>query len=105
MKLSTLKPTLPLLNASRVKMLEAKAGATERMRGRAWMETRKAALTRGRYACVDCGHVGMDNEIDHDVPLEQGGSHDQSNLRIRCKACHKAKTAREAAHRAAAGSI
>jgi 5-methylcytosine-specific restriction protein A len=37
----------------------------------------------------------MSNQIDHEVPLEQGGSNDKSNLRIRCIACHAAKTADE----------
>jgi len=59
------------------------------------MEIRRKALVLGLFACVDCGSVGRDNEIDHDTPLEQGGSNEQSNLKIRCIQCHKAKTAKE----------
>ena len=81
-------------------MLEAKAGTTQRMRGDAWMKIRRAVLVEGAYACVDCGRVHPSNEIDHQVPLEQGGTHDRSNLRIRCVECHAAKTKAEAKARA-----
>jgi 5-methylcytosine-specific restriction protein A len=76
-------------------MLEAKAGTTERIRGERWMKIRRAVLLAGQFTCVDCGLVHRTNEIDHDVPLEQGGSHDEANLKIRCKECHAAKTTRE----------
>ena len=102
MTLATLKPKLVAINTNCVKVLDIKAGGTERIRGRAWMQTRREVLVAGLYTCVDCGHVAADNEIDHDTPLEQGGANDQSNYRIRCKACHKAKTAHEASTRAGA---
>ena len=95
MALKTLKPRLAVLNTNRVKVLDTKAGATERIRGSAWMKTRHSVLVAGLFACVDCARVGRDNEIDHDIPLEQGGSNDDSNLKIRCVDCHKAKTAQE----------
>lgn len=100
MKLQTLKPKLAVLNTNRVKVLDTKAGATERIRGRAWMKERKTALVAGLYTCVDCGHVSASNEIDHDTPLEQGGKNEQSNYRVRCTPCHAAKSALEAGKRA-----
>lgn len=101
MALTTLKPRLSTLKAmSKVKLLDTKAGATERIRGRAWMRERHAALVNGLFTCVDCGLISVTNEVDHDIPLEQGGLNDQSNYRIRCIECHKAKTAREAGSRA-----
>ena len=99
MKLKTLKSTLPILNTSRVKVLDTKAGATPRIRGSQWMKTRQQALVAGSFTCVDCGRVHTSNEVDHDKPLEQGGSNDQSNLVVRCVDCHKAKTKREAQER------
>ena len=99
MKLKTLKSTLPILNTSRVKVLDAKAGATPRIRGSQWMKTRRQALVAGSFTCVDCGRIHSSNEVDHDKPLEQGGSNDQSNLVVRCVDCHKAKTKREAQER------
>jgi 5-methylcytosine-specific restriction protein A len=93
--LKTLAPTLPALNTNRVKVLETKAGSTERLRGDAWMKIRHALLLRGGFACVDCGHISMTNQIDHEIPLEQGGTHDMNNLKIRCVRCHTNKTNRE----------
>ena len=95
MALPTLKPRLPLLNTTRIKVLDTKAGTTERIRGSAWMTIRRAVLLRDHYTCTDCGRVSQHNEIDHHVPLEQGGSNDASNLKVRCIKCHKVKTAIE----------
>jgi 5-methylcytosine-specific restriction endonuclease McrA len=101
MALATLKPRLSTLKAtSKVKVLDTKAGTTKRIRGRAWMRERQTALVNGSFTCVDCGLISITNEVDHDTPLEQGGLNDQSNYRVRCIDCHKAKTAREAGSRA-----
>lgn len=40
-------------------------------------------------------------ECDHRVPLEDGGPHHIDNLQVLCVPCHRAKTAHEAAKRAA----
>lgn len=92
MALKMLKPRLAVLNTNRVKVLDTKAGATERMRGRAWMKERQTALVAGLFACVDCGRVSSKNEVDHEIPLEQGGKNEQSNYRVRCVECHRSKT-------------
>ena len=97
----TLKPRLAALNTNRVKPLEAKAGATPRLRGNTWIKIRRKALVDGGFTCVDCGRVSMSNEIDHDVPLEQGGSNELANLRVRCIPCHSKKSVAE--HRARHG--
>lgn len=94
-KLQRLGNRIPTLNPLRVAVLEAKAGSTPRIRGDAWMKIRRTALLAGWFRCVDCGHVSPDNEVDHDTPLEQGGSNEQSNLRIRCHACHAEKSKHE----------
>ena len=94
-KAKTLQPRLAVINTSRVKLLDTKAGSTQRLRGDTWMKIRRAVLVDGGFTCVDCGHVALSNQIDHDVPLEQGGSNHKSNLRIRCIPCHAAKTATE----------
>jgi 5-methylcytosine-specific restriction protein A len=95
--LLTLKARLPSADTSRVPMLEAKAGATERMRGRAWMQTRRRVALAQGYRCVDCGLLWRSNvdHVDHDVPLEQGGTNDDANLRLRCLPCHQKKSAEE----------
>ena len=103
MKLQRLKTALPTLNTRKLPVLQAKAGATLRLRGDAWMKIRRRVLVAGNFTCVDCGHVSQTNEVDHQIPLEQGGSNDDSNLRIRCKPCHADKTAREARVRTGGG--
>lgn len=95
MKLQRLNTALPVLNHLKVPVLETKAGATKRLRGDAWMKVRHRVLLAGNCTCVDCGYVSRSNEIDHQIPLEQGGTDDESNLRIRCIECHKAKTSSE----------
>lgn len=103
MALKTLKPKLQAINTSRVKVLDVKAGATERVRGRSWMSLRREVLMRDGYACQCCGKVRLDNECDHIQPLEQGGAAmDISNMQTLCggsDGCHTAKTKREAAER------
>lgn len=101
MKLQTLKPSLPKLSANRFKTLEAKAGTTERIRGRAWSETRQRIALAHSYRCAHCGLVWRSHidQIDHAIPLEQGGSNDDSNLQPLCNECHNAKTASENGNR------
>lgn len=59
------------------------------------------------YACAECGrrpeaHERVKFDVDHRVPLADGGEHALSNLQLLCNdPCHKAKTAREAGERAA----
>ena len=101
MKLQRLKTTLPTLNSNLVSTLEAKAGTTERIRGRAWMSTRERILKRDGFACQCCGIVRSDNEVDHRIPLEKGGAAvDESNLWVLCTECHKEKSRQEAQERA-----
>lgn len=92
MKLTSLKPRLATLNTQRLTVLDTKAGATKRIRGRAGMKERQAARVAGLFTCVDCGHISVSNEIDHEIPLEQGGANHPSNYRVRCINCHRAKS-------------
>ena len=101
--MKTLKPTLQLLKPQR-KVLDAKAGATQRIRGSKWLSIRQQVLLRDNYTCVMCGLVSMANECDHIIPLEQGGSNSMHNLQTLCawvdehgvkRGCHAAKTASE----------
>lgn len=94
-KLKRLPDRLPSLVTRRLPVLETKAGTTPRLRGDTWMKIRQRVLVDGGFACVDCGLVSMSNQIDHEVPLEQGGSNDDTNLRIRCIPCHAKKSSSE----------
>jgi len=45
-----------------------------------------------------CGRAWLPwrDQVDHRVPLEQGGGNDDVNLQLLCDDCHKIKTAAEA---------
>lgn len=106
-KLSTLKPRIQAANISRVATLEAKAGTTPRIRGRKWVETRQRVAVDQQFRCQACGCVWLPwrDQVDHHVPLEQGGSNDDSNLNLLCVDCHAVKTASEAKGRSSAGAL
>jgi len=54
----------------------------------------RSALAAMFQCCVDCGR-GLGLEWDHVEPNAKGGPTSFENLRPRCKACHRAKTARD----------
>jgi 5-methylcytosine-specific restriction endonuclease McrA len=65
---------------------------------------RRAVRGRGRARILrEKGFVPRKSlwELDHIVPLIDGGGHELENLQTLCKPCHKKKTSREAHLRAA----
>ena len=103
MKLQRIPNRLASIATTRLPTLQTKAGATPRTRGSVWMATRRRILMRDGYACQCCGIVRMDNEVDHRVPLEQGGSNDDDNLQTLCggpDGFHARKTQAEGQERA-----
>ncbi|WP_394365183.1 HNH endonuclease signature motif containing protein [Paraburkholderia kirstenboschensis] len=66
-----------------------------------------ARCRRSAFKCQGCGCVWLPwrDQVDHHVPIEQGGSNDDSNLNLLCDDCHKVKTASEAKGRSAAGAL
>lgn len=63
----------------------------------AYARNRQHRFERARGRCEACGvHVETGEwECDHLIPLRQGGTHDITNLRVLCIACHRAKTAED----------
>jgi len=54
----------------------------------------RSALAWKFNSCIDCGRsLGL--ELDHLEPYAKGGKTSLENLRPRCRACHRAKTARD----------
>ncbi|MDK8305659.1 HNH endonuclease signature motif containing protein [Corynebacterium imitans] len=54
------------------------------------------AYIQAHPLCEQCqtqGRVTPAQEVDHIVPLEDGGTHDEANLQALCKPCHSSKTA------------
>lgn len=52
-------------------------------------------LTRDNFCCVLCGRStkvhGVALEVDHKVPVAQGGSNEMDNLQTLCKDCNRGK--------------
>lgn len=104
MKLTTLKPRLQSVSASRVQTLQhVHPDRVERKRGSAGVKDRESIKRRDCGVCQLCGRLGK--VVDHIVPLWAGGSDDESNKQLLCKACHDAKTSREAKQRAGGGQM
>jgi len=45
--------------------------------------------------CLSAGRCVPAEEVHHVVPIDQGGTHADSNLRALCKSCHSALTVTE----------
>jgi 5-methylcytosine-specific restriction protein A len=71
-----------------------------RTRGRKWMRIRELVLSKNPL-CVDCQgmrppRVTLAEEVDHIIPLHQGGTDALGNLVGRCREHHIRKTAADA---------
>ena len=79
---------------------------------REFRKNRQLVIDRQHGACIDCGttcaHFDGEKwvtapyggEVDHIVPLCEGGTNDARNLALRCKRCHSiAETARRMARK------
>lgn len=58
-----------------------------------WDKTRFRILRRDHRTCQLCGMPG--NQVDHIIPVSQGGTHEDDNLRVLCYDCHKKKSSEE----------
>lgn len=69
----------------------------ERIRGRKLQE-RRARLLAKNPLCVECekqGKVKPATELDHIIPMHQGGPDTEANLQPLCRECHDIKSATE----------
>jgi 5-methylcytosine-specific restriction enzyme A len=74
---------------------------TPRTRGSVWMARRARWLKHQPVCvmCLACGRTSAASQVDHVIPLIDGGRDDESNYQSLCEPCHIAKTAEEAAAR------
>lgn len=100
--MKTLKPRMIGTARRNMAILDTVPGATPRQYGRPWAR-RRAAWLQAHPLCIHChqaGRVQAAAEVDHVIPLADGGADDDSNMQSLCRDCHAAKTAAEAAARA-----
>ena len=95
-----LKPQIATLRTASVRTL-----VTERTRGGKWMRTRERILraANGLCQCDECKALPaprLAHEVDHIVPLCDGGADADHNLQALNADCHARKTAAEASARA-----
>jgi len=63
-----------------------------------YQRNRRHALARAGGRCEKCSRSGRRLQVDHIIPVTQGGGHDEGNLQVLCSgpgSCHAAKTAQE----------
>lgn len=94
-KLTTLKPRIATMQAGRVQSV-----ATPRDRGSRQRRVRQQVLDRaGRVCqcseCASMGRVRPATEVDHILPLADGGTDDLGNLQAINQECHARKTVAE----------
>ncbi|MBB4152914.1 5-methylcytosine-specific restriction protein A [Sphingomonas jinjuensis] len=98
-------PALGGLKPSRAKWAPAISAPDRRKRGRAGQRER-AQVVAEEPLCRTCLARGIETsteEVDHIVPLAEGGSDTRSNKQGLCGPCHRAKTRREDAERRRGG--
>lgn len=103
MKFGTLQPRVGKLNKPRDTLTPVRAS---RLRGKEWASARDRIMTRDRgicqcARCIASGQLRPAHQVDHVVPLWAGGAEADDNRAAINAKCHEAKTAAEAAMRAA----
>ncbi|MDQ7982174.1 HNH endonuclease [Paraburkholderia sp. SARCC-3016] len=66
-----------------------------RITGRLGVAQRLRIRERDGYRCRCCNRAVRVGQIDHIVPLDKGGSNDDSNMQLLCDDCHVDKTNRD----------
>jgi 5-methylcytosine-specific restriction protein A len=68
-----------------------------RTKTREWRELRRQIRERDRNKCWACGIDAPAGQLDHLVPVCDGGTDHTSNLAWICVPCHRSKSASEGA--------
>lgn len=85
-----------------------KAHGKARETGRPWRRKREHVLARDNHLCQPCLKLGVltvATDVDHIIPVGEGGTSHTSNLQSICDRCHRCKTALEAKRARARGGV
>ena len=76
---------------------ERRGSSSSRGYGVEWQRLRLSILALHPLCswCRDAGLLVTATDVDHIVPLAEGGTNDDTNLRSLCKSCHSARTMRD----------
>jgi 5-methylcytosine-specific restriction endonuclease McrA len=100
--MKTLKPSIKTINTSLVRA----GGKTERITGNSRIAIVRKFERNNPRLCATCARLGLvayGDELEHIVPLWQGGAESDLNREWICKPHHQIKTAAEAKLRASGG--
>jgi 5-methylcytosine-specific restriction protein A len=102
-RLTNLKPRVSMQSPQRVASLTVAEHV--RLKGADWQRLRDQVMTEaaGLCQCPTCSSSAYRlpaHEVDHRIPLWQGGDDSIGNLQAMNRACHALKTALEARQRA-----
>jgi hypothetical protein len=63
-----------------------------RINGTTLVNKKRSLYQKQKGLCAAC-RIGEASELDHIVPIAQGGTDEDSNLHLLCTPCHRTKTA------------
>jgi len=89
----SVKATAIMKNKDTRKARCSKATCLQRSRINIPPEVRHYVFQRNNYQCQSCGKTKQETalEIDHIIPIANGGSNDMSKLQTLCHTCNKRK--------------
>ena len=93
-----MKMLVPRVTNAPTSRIKTNTTANTRTRGSVWMKVREEVMNRDCGICQTCkrnGNVSAATQVDHIIPLHQGGTDARNNLEAICDECHKVKTAAE----------
>ena len=72
----------------------------ERVERRVTPYQKKTICAEAKWRCASCHRiVDQGFEVDHRIPIADGGSNEAMNLSCLCRNCHRLKTSRESSAR------
>ena len=63
--------------------------------GESWQQLKRRFILEHFGMCSCCNKQPNSLELDHIIPLFCGGNHEDDNLQLLCRSCHKEKTAKD----------
>lgn len=76
----------------------------KRLSGSARLKRNDRIRERDGFKCRRCSVVVRRGEVDHIIPLKDGGTEDDSNCQLLCTSCHVDKTNRDMGYKVKYGA-